>query len=32
MISALYPQKGIYIVPDTIEYTAPGGEDDALDK
>ncbi|HEX8460359.1 MAG TPA: SPOR domain-containing protein [Segetibacter sp.] len=28
MISALYPGKGIYIVPDTIEYTAPGEEED----
>ncbi|MCW3081068.1 SPOR domain-containing protein [Segetibacter sp.] len=26
-ISALYPQKGIYIVPDIIEYTPPGDDD-----
>jgi hypothetical protein len=31
MISALYPQKGIYIVPDIIEYTPPAGEDDSQD-
>ena len=29
MISALYPQKGIYIVPDIIEYTGPDMEDDS---
>jgi hypothetical protein len=29
MISALYPKKGIYIVPDIIEYTASGPEDDS---
>jgi hypothetical protein len=28
MISALYPGKGIYIVPDTIEYTPPTDEED----
>lgn len=26
MISALYPQKGVYIVPDIIEYTPIGDE------
>lgn len=26
MISALYPQKGVYIVPDIIEYTPTGDE------
>jgi hypothetical protein len=31
MISALYPQKGIYIVPDLIEYTPPVTEDDTQD-
>jgi len=29
MISALYPQKGIYIVPDIIEYTGSALEDDS---
>lgn len=28
MISALYPQKGIYIVPDIIDYTPPAAEED----
>ena len=28
MISALYPGKGIYVVPDTVEYTPPGEEED----
>ncbi|GEO09864.1 SPOR domain-containing protein [Segetibacter aerophilus] len=27
MISALYPKKGIYIVPDIIEYTPPPEDD-----
>ncbi|MCW3107270.1 MAG: hypothetical protein JWQ09_1776 [Segetibacter sp.] len=31
MISALYPGKGIYIVPDIIEYTPPAGEEDSQD-
>lgn len=26
MVSALYPQKGVYIVPDIIEYTPTGDE------
>ena len=30
MISALYPGKGIYIVPDVVTYTPPS-EDDTLD-
>ncbi len=30
-ISALYPQKGIYIVPDLVEYTPAGAEDSVLD-
>ena len=29
MITALYPGKGIYIVPDTVEYTPP--EEEELD-
>jgi len=29
MISALYPQKGIYIVPDVIEYTGSAMEGDS---
>ena len=28
MISAIYPGKGIYIVPDIIEYTPPESEED----
>lgn len=31
MISALYPQKGIYIVPDIIEYTPAATEPDLKD-
>ena len=29
MISALYPDRGIYIVPDIIEYTPPQEDEDA---
>jgi SPOR domain len=29
MISTLYPGRGIYIVPDIIEYTPPAGEEDS---
>lgn len=32
MISALYPGKGIYIVPDIIEYTPPSAEEDTPNK
>jgi hypothetical protein len=31
LISALYPEKGIYIVPDIVEYTPPGAEDSTGD-
>lgn len=31
MISALYPQKGIYIVPDIIDYTPSSTGDDPQD-
>jgi hypothetical protein len=31
MISALYPGKGIYIVPDVVDYTPPQGEDPPKD-
>jgi hypothetical protein len=32
MISALYPGKGIYIVPDIVEYTPVAGEDNIVDQ
>lgn len=28
MLSALYPGKGIYIIPDIVDYTPPAGEED----
>ena len=31
LISALYPGKGIYIVPDIIEYTPAPGEEESQD-
>lgn len=31
-ISALYPDRGIYIVPDIIDYIPPAEEDDTLQK
>ncbi len=32
MISALYPDRGIYVVPDVIEYTPPNSENDDQNK
>lgn len=32
LIAAIYPGKGIYIVPDIIEYTPPAGDDDLQDQ
>lgn len=32
MISAMYPGKGIYIVPDVVEYTPAAGEDNTVDQ
>ncbi len=31
-ISVLYPNKGVYIVPDMIDYTPPAGEVETSDK